>query len=115
MTNPIIQNRDIQRLITKFELIAQENKALRRYIGELEERLGLEKQLRAVKIGGFNYHCVSCKEKFDVPGHYTTCPYCKSIKIRVIDKTLIGDFFQAFLDDINTGQEKEDEDSGEPA
>ncbi len=80
----ITDSKDVQSLITKLTLCTQENKALRRYIGELEGRLALENTLRAVKIGGFNYHCTDCKEKFDVPGNNTTCPYCKSIKIRVI-------------------------------
>jgi Zn finger protein HypA/HybF involved in hydrogenase expression len=71
--------------MTELELTKQENKKLRRYIGELEERLSLEKELVAVKVGGFNYLCTDCKEKFDVPGGNTTCPYCRSIKIRVID------------------------------
>ncbi len=84
MEKPITEHKDVQNLITKLEMYNQENKLLRRYIGELKERLAFEKKLIAVKVGGFNYHCTECKEKFDVPGRTMTCPYCKSIKIRVV-------------------------------
>ena len=71
-------------LIAQRELLQQENAALRKHVEELEERLALESQFTAVKIGGFNYLCAECHEKFDVPGRYMRCPYCKSIKVRVI-------------------------------
>ena len=87
MGHPEIENKDTQNLIVKFTILSQENESLRRYIGELENRLSLEEQFKCVKVGGFNYHCTDCKEKFDVPGRLSTCPHCKSIKIRVIDKT----------------------------
>ena len=104
MSNEFISDEDVQHLVMGFELISQENEALRRYIGELEERLSFEKTLKAVKIGGFNYACIDCNEYFDMPGIGTTCPFCKSIKIEMINSSIKDkNFLKIFLEKMHPG------------
>ena len=79
---PVTEHPDVQSLIAELVALKAENKTLKKYINELEQLSEIQGQWSRIKVGGFNWKCVECNEDFDVPGDLTTCPYCKSIKIR---------------------------------
>lgn len=81
---PVTEHPDVQSLIAEIVALKAENEALKKHVNELEQLSALECKFKRVKVGGFAWHCTDCKEKFDVAGDKTTCPYCKSIKIRQI-------------------------------
>ena len=74
----------IKGYILSLTVLDEENRALRRYIQQLEDRITLQlgpRGLAGVKVGGFNYQCQECGEFFDIPGLNHGCPFCSSFEL----------------------------------